>query len=326
MAQPGSTPSPFRDGFAALGHEPALPAAELMWRWCFGLSALALAVFSVALFLDTLKVTPADEFLLRTWNPSLWLIALRHVFAGSLSRFAREQIVLVFALILLWSLAATIGGAAVLSRLVAMFRTEEEAVSSGWRFAPLFLLKLLRGISSLVALALAAGLFLYGTAMAHNEHAIRATLALSFGLGLVCAMGFAVNWYLSVAPLFCIRNAAGVIEALDQALAFSIRHSGRLFLLGVGFSGLRLVWTGTMFLAFLSPLRLIHEANGRWAVALMALALLVYFAGVDLLRLARMGAYVSLAEDDLHPAPAPVLPMTPDSGRGFDLAPNAGLT
>ena len=49
--------SPFRDGFAALWHEPALLAAELTWRWCFGLSAWGLGIVSrSALFLDSLTV------------------------------------------------------------------------------------------------------------------------------------------------------------------------------------------------------------------------------------------------------------------------------
>ena len=35
-----------QDGFAALRHEPALLAAELTWRWCFGLSAWGLGIIS----------------------------------------------------------------------------------------------------------------------------------------------------------------------------------------------------------------------------------------------------------------------------------------
>ena len=38
---------------------------------------------------------------------------------------------------------------------------------------------------------------------------------------------------------------------------------------------------------------------------MMAVVMLVYFAGADLLYLARLGAYVALAEDDSHPVAPP---------------------
>src|SRR5271167_3198829 len=78
--------SPFRDGFAALRHEPALLAAELTWRWCFGLAAWGLAIISAALFLDSLRISPGDEFMLGTLQPQLLLGAVRHIFRGSLNR------------------------------------------------------------------------------------------------------------------------------------------------------------------------------------------------------------------------------------------------
>ena len=134
-----SSPSPFRDGFAALRHEPALLAAELTWRWCFGLSAWGVGIVSIALFLDSVTVAPADEFLLRTLQPQLEENALRHIFRGSLSRFVLEQTVLLLGVMVLWSFAATAGRAATLRRLVAMFSADDEPQSMEWKFAPIFL-------------------------------------------------------------------------------------------------------------------------------------------------------------------------------------------
>jgi hypothetical protein len=119
--------------------------------------------------------------------------------------------------------------------------------------------------------------------------------------------GIVLNWFFAIAPLFCIRNGADAREALEQAVDFAGRHAGRLLLLAVGFLALRLVWVGTMWLAFLSPLSWISEIGGRWTLLLMAGVALVYFAGADLLYLARLAGYVSLAEDDSRPAPT-----TPD--------------
>jgi hypothetical protein len=300
MSQDSNPPSPFRDGFAALRHEPALLAAELTWRWCFGLSAWGLGIIAIALFLDSLKIAPVDAFLLRTLQPQLLENALRHIFRGSLSRFVLEQTALLLGVMVLWSLAATAGRAATLRRLVAMFSTHEEPQFMEWKFVPIFLLQLLRVMWTMIAAAVGLGLFLYGAVVAQNGHPMRAVLALSGGLG-VPVLAVVLNWFFGVAPLFCIRNGADAMEALEQAVDFAARQAGRLSLLGVGFLALRLVWAGTMWLAFLSPLSWIGHIGGRWTMLLMAVVALTYFAGADLLYLARLGGYVSLAEDDSHP-------------------------
>jgi len=49
-------------------------------------------------------------------------------------------------------------------------------------------------------------------------------------------------------------------------------------------------------------LGLAHQIARGWIALLMAVVVLIYFAGADLLHLARLGAYVALAEDDAHSA------------------------
>ncbi|MGA2370168.1 MAG: hypothetical protein ACLPPV_10145 [Candidatus Korobacteraceae bacterium] len=324
MSQGSNSPSPFRDGFAALRHEPVLLAAELTWRWCFGLAAWGLGIIAIALFLDSLRVAPVDQFLLRTLQPQLLENALRHIFRGSLSRFVLEQTVLFLGVTVLWSLAATAGRAATLRRLVAMFSSDEEPQSMHWQFAPIFLLQLLRVLWTMIAVAVGFGVFLYGVVMAQNGHPMRAALALSAGLG-VPFLAIVLNWFFGVAPLFCIRNGADAMEALKQAVDFTAEQAGRLFLLAVGFFALRLVWAGTMWLAFLSPLNWIAQIGGRWTMLLMAAVALVYFAGADLLYLARLAGYVSLVEDDSHPAPTIEPAMPPASNQKPEILPLVGL-
>ena len=297
--------SPFQDGFAALWHEPALFAAELTWRWCFGLAAWGLAIISVALFLDSLKISRGDEFLLGTLQPQLLHGAVRHIFRGSLNRFLCEQAVLILGLMLLWALAATAGRAATLRRLVAMFSADEEPQAMRWEFEPIFALNLLRAMWSLIALTAMLVSLVVGLIMAHNQRAATAAFFLAFGIGLAWAFGVMLNWFFGLAPLFCIRNGAGAAEALSQSVDFCARQAGRLFGLGIGFLVLRLVWAGTMCLVFLSPLKLSGHIGPRWVILLMAFIALIYFAGADLLYLARLGTYVALAEDDSHAAEAP---------------------
>ncbi len=325
VAKPPTAHSHFREGFAALWHEPLLLVGELTWRWCFGFSALALAIISIALFLKSLTISPVDELLLHSFQPILLGVAGRHIFRGSLSRLLVEQGILLLGLAVLWAFAATTGRAATLRRLVAMFASGEDSERSDWHFASIFVLQFLRAVWSLIASAVGAGLLVYGMILARAEHPLRAALVLSFGTGVAWLAGLGLRWYLGVAPLFCIRNGAGAMDALDQTVSFSARHAGRLSLLGLSFDALRLVWFGTMFLVFLATLGFAGRIGAGWTALLMCIVVLVYFAGVDLLYLARLGSYVSLSEDDAPPAAAPEAVAPPDRPEPTDLGPVIGL-
>lgn len=311
--------APFRDGFAALGHEPALLPAELTWRWCFGLSAIALVLISFALFLRTLTISQLDQLLLRTLYPALMGDAVRHIFHGSLVRLALQQSALLLSLTLLWAFASTAGRSAILRRLVAMFSREDEEDTQPlrWEFGTIFTLQLLRALWSMIAAAVALALLIYGVVMVQNDHAVRAAFALSFGVGVAVAAGILLNWYFGLAPLLCVRSGAGAMEAMEQAVQFSAQYAARLFLLAIGFFLLRLVWAGGMFLVFLSPLRAATSIGPLWVSAIMAAIALIYCAGADALKLAKLGAYASLAEGDAA--------VTPEPEQVPELVPQLGL-
>ena len=92
MSQPGNLRSPFQEGFAALREEPLLLAAELTWRWCFALAAWILALAAAALFLDSLKLSSGDRFLLSTLQPTLASTALTHILHGTLLRYRMDEV------------------------------------------------------------------------------------------------------------------------------------------------------------------------------------------------------------------------------------------
>ena len=312
MSSTASDGSPFRDGFAAVWHDPVLLVAELTWRWCFGFSAWALFVISGAWFLDSLRVSPVDELLLGTLQPQLLSGAIHHIFHGSLTRFVLEQSVLLLGLTFLWCFAAALGRAATLRRLVAMFGADDELISMTWQFASIFVLNLMRAAWSLIAISVAIACLLIGGIMAAQDRAGWAALFLVFGIGLPCWFGAALNWFFGLAPLFCIRNGAPAMDALAQSVDFVTRRGGRLSLLGVGFFLLRLVWFATMMLAILSPLSMVQLVPIGWVMIIMTAIALIYFAGADLLYLARLGAYASLAEDDARPVPVAEASSPPD--------------
>jgi hypothetical protein len=160
-----------------------------------------------------------------------------------------------------------------------------------------------------------------GIIMANRQRAFMGVFFLTFGIGLAWIFGVMLNWYFGLAPLFCIRNRTGAAQALAHSVDFCSRQAGRLLGVGIGFAALRVVWAGTMFFAVLAPLRPVHHIARGWIGLVMAIVALLYFAGADLLYLARLGAYVSLAEDDAHPAETPEQKLPPEPLPPPDVAP-----
>ncbi len=313
MSQPVSLRSPFQEGFAALRDEPLLFLAELTWRWCFGLAAWLLALGAAAVFLDSLKVSALDRFLLATMKPELEWSALNHILHGALFRYVWTKFIVVTALTLLWCFAATAGRAASLRNLIARSGGEDHAEEAGWQFRPMFQLHVLRAIWTWAAIGCLASSIFLGTAMLQQQRAARAAFFYVFGIGLSLIFCIVLNWFFGLAPLFCIREEASARDSVSLTLDFCARQGGRLFGLSLGFLALRLVWAGSMLLLILSPTNLSNHLALGWILLLMAFLFLIYLAGADALNLARFGAYVSLAEIDAQPekeAPTPPL-VTP---------------
>jgi hypothetical protein len=318
MPQARSRRSPFLEGFAALWHDPALLAAELMWRWCFGLAAWSLAIVGAIWFLDSLDVSAHDQLLLQTWQPMLLQGAVKHILQGSLLRFTVSSAALVLGLTLLWCFASAAGRAAILGRLVAMFRgqPEDDIADLHWHFSSILTLQLVRAAWSLLARVIVFAAILLAMIMAADQHPLRASLLFIFGAGVAGAFEVVLTRLFGLAPVFCVRNSAGPSEALAQAVDFSGRSGGRLVLPVFGFFLLRLLWFGTMFYIAIAAVALSSQLASGWAPLLVAVVLaLLYFAGADFLTLARLAACVAVVEDGCSaftalnsPEPDPMLP------------------
>jgi hypothetical protein len=306
---PGAPRSPFQEGFAALREEPLLLPAELTWRWCFALAAWLLALSAAALFLDTLKVSALDRFLIGTMKPALEWSALNHILHGALLRALWTKFIVLAGLTVLWSFAAAVGHAASLRNLVALFggddRAHDTSEDAGWQFAPMFQLHLLRALWTWIAIGCFAASILIGSAMLSQQRAFRAAFFYVFGVALSVVFGVVVNWLFGLAPLFCIRDQARARDAISLTLNFCLRQGGRLFGLTLGFLALRIVWAGSMFLLVLAPAGLAKHIALGWVLPMMGSLFLIYLAGADALNLARLGAYTALAEIDAQPEPEP---------------------
>lgn len=309
MTQTGRGVSPFAQGVAALWREPLLLWAELAWRWCFALAAWASLLYSGAVFLGSLQISGADELRLATLQPDSLATAAKDIFRGSLLRFTWMNAILLCGLTLLWAAAAAAGRIAVGRRLIAMFREDGEDWSDdAWHYRPVFTLMVLRGIWTWAAIGALAGSVLLGTAMLRQQHAARASAFFVFGTALACVFGYMLNWFFGLAPLFCVRNRSSAANALVETAEFCATRGGRVLGVSLAFLFLRLVWMATTFIAFLASVRLFQKIEPGWVMLLLGGIALAYFAGADLLYLARLATYAALAEEEAGPEPIAIEP------------------
>jgi hypothetical protein len=313
--------SPTVEGFRAAVRRPSLTFAEIAWRWTVGAVAWALSVFSLVEYLGSLPVTNGDAALLRTKQPLLIGRAIAHILRGSLNRAGLAALLAAVALSLLWIVAASVGRAATVRALLHYFRRRFAANISAERVDAMkpWPLRSLIGLHFLrVALALAAMLAFVGAAIlasfgSPGTHP-RSGLAFIFFLplaGLICLAWPMLNWLLSLACIFAVRDGNDVLSALSAAVTFSRKCSGPVFAVST--------WTGLAHIAAFSiaatavpfPLALIPVAPARVIVACVILLALAYSAVVDWLYMARLAGYICISEMPDTPAESATLSTPP---------------
>ncbi|HEY6936999.1 MAG TPA: hypothetical protein VI424_07595, partial [Terriglobales bacterium] len=80
--------SSIRKGLAAIAEQPALPLAEIAWRWCFAAAAAALTILAALEYLNSISASWGERLLLESEQPLLAVAALAHALRGSAARFA----------------------------------------------------------------------------------------------------------------------------------------------------------------------------------------------------------------------------------------------
>ncbi|HEY6763830.1 MAG TPA: hypothetical protein VI386_03590, partial [Candidatus Sulfotelmatobacter sp.] len=113
---------------------------------------------------------------------------------------------------------------------------------------------------------------------------------------LVFLLWWMLNWFLSLAGMFAVRDTEDAVSAIAAAVGFCRQRTGPVFAVSA--------WTGLSHLvAFVAattvifmPLGFIAIVPWRVVVALMLLATLTYFAVADWLYTVRLAGYVCIAE------------------------------
>lgn len=285
------TSTPIRDAFTTLRRAPSLWFAEIAWRWAFAAATLVLAFLALWTWLDSLPVSRVDQVLLGSGSAPLIGRALNHIFNGSAARLVRAFAVLVPGMVLLWTVAAASGRAAILRTLMLESRAH-------WR--SLLVVSFLRAMTAVAAgvsvLAAFIAFVRVATPVPPAEGRPGAAWLIFLTLIFFIATCWSLlNWFLAVAPIYAVQSRR-LTDALSATLTNFRDHTGKWFWIGTAFGLIHLA----LFLAFsaIGPMPLaLAEVVPRWFTLLALLAItLLYFALVDAIHVLRLISYVAIAE------------------------------
>ncbi len=302
-----ATSSASRAGFRAVHRQPAVLLAEIAWRWSWGAAALAVLAVSARAYLESLTVSNADLLALKSRVPTLVADALARLLAGSGATLARIAVVVVPALAILWMVAASVGRAATLRALIPQAEKPR--------------LRTLLGVHFLrAAAALAAAICYLGAAMVASWAAgppdeadpqslggnIAVFLLVFLAIMLLVVLAWStVNWFLSLAPVYVARDGRDAFGALADAEGLFRRHKGEFTGVGFLFGLVKLFFIGVVTVLSLAALFLLGHVPG-WAVAaLIAVLTLLYLVAADYLYIARLAAYIEIAEREREASTQP---------------------
>jgi len=300
------------EGFRAAVRRPSLTLAEIVWRWSVGGTATVLFFFGFFEFLQTLPVSNRELLFLRSRQPYLVGQAMAHILHGSLSRAVISAMVAALLLALLWMMAASVGRIATVRYLLEYFRKRFDAVvgvsSVGERDASSHsrgnsLIALLRLHFLRVTVLLAATLCIVGAAIlagfaspaSNPQPGVAFFLFLPLA-ALIAFVAWALNWFLSLAAMFAVRDDEDVVGALAAAVALCRERTGAVFAVSSWTGLAHLVLFGAATTVVSVPLGLAGVLPGRVIVLAMTLVSLVYFAVADWLYIARLAGYVCITE------------------------------
>jgi hypothetical protein len=316
--------SPTAEGFRVAVRHPLLTFAEITWRWVVGATAVGLFFFGLFEFLNTLPVTNGELLFMRTRNPFLVSQAIAHILRGHLSRGLLSLILAALLLAVIWIVAASLGRIATVEALLEYFRArfaedtthEGENVAAGnsapGRFTALLRLNFLRVAVLLAGLVGLAGAALVARSASSARDPQTGIVVLLFVAiaGVVCLIGYELNWLLSLAAVFVVRDADDAIGAISSSVALCRRRPAALFAVSTWTAVAHLiVFIGASMVASV-PLALAGMLPWRLTALGVLLVTLAYLAVADWLYTARLAGIVCIAEiPDALLVPPPPLPL-----------------
>jgi hypothetical protein len=302
--------TPTIEGFRVIFRRPSLGLAEITWRWTFGAAAFSLLAFSFFEYLDTLPVTSGEALFLRSRHPFLVSQALAHILAGSGERLAAASLIVAVGLIVFWVLASSIGRVATVRRLFDYFGSDLASVSPAtevvtrersamsWHLSSMLALNAFRTTLLLAGLLAFGGAGTIGGLLSTPAHPRPALTVLVFLLLAVLVLFFwsSMNWFLSIASIFVVRDGSDVFGSVASAVDFCLRHSRAISWTSTVFSACHIVIFVIASSVVVFPLALIGILPAWVILGAIAILTLLYFLVVDFFYVGRLAAYVCILE------------------------------
>ncbi len=316
-----------RFGFRTVRENSALIFAEIAWRWAFGAAAWILIILTLRIILEGIDVSAAEVALARSNDAYLIADAVVRILLQVLPRLAHAILIVLPAVSVFWIATATIGRAATLHSLLGVPETPQRVFLSGaedrasGRF-PREHPRLSRTTSTLsligvnvirTVFTLATLLAFFGTVLLVSARftpglapvLLLAWLCLAFLVG--CLWGI-VNWFLTLAPIFIVRDGLGLWKAVSASLGL-YRDASREYLAIASWFGL---FRGAALLfAVAAGSVVVASGSVRLALAGSMVVALAYLAFADYLYVARLAAFVVLAAAKNPESDVGVQPITP---------------
>ncbi len=301
-----------REGFRILRRNPALFPMEFLWRWSFGLGLLALLFFASARLRQAVLLSDADQLAFNGQDPFAIAAAARDLLASVMPPLLRILQPAACVATALWIVFATLGRG-IITRIIMRRLAADSALPIALDAPVLGSFAILNFARVLMLLILVTG-YLGGELIAELASGPEPNV-LAFALIVLASLAAAtvlwsyVNWVLSLAPIFVVRDTLSPLDAVAAAIGFVRRNRLRLTAIALWNGTLRGVAATVISVAGVFTVSL-RFALPPWAItALLALETLLYLIVSDIFLLARFAAYASVAVRELalsQSLPAPI--------------------
>ena len=304
--------SPTSEGFRLIFRRPAIVFAEVAWRWSFAAATWFLGVMFFFEYADSLPVNAVERLMLGTQQPFLVLRAIQRIFHGSAFRFTEAGILLAISLVIAWIVLASLGRAITVHSLIEELGIAVSGANERHGiFRSLLALNLLRAAAALAAVVAAFGSLLIANSLWASTRASAAdAMRLWFALLFLTIVAWAtLNWLLSTAALFVVKDRVGAPGAIASTVDLSLEKTGPQLAAGVW---LGLVHLGAFIVASGAGFTVLGAANLIGAGPFLFLEFLIaiaYSAVANSLYVGRLAAYLRImAGDPLDSEQVPLVP------------------
>lgn len=284
-----AVPNPITAGPRAVFRDPLIIMLELLWRWSFGAIAVSVWFGASLLLANAVRVSEADALALRSRDALQITLALRHAVVA----MPPKVLIMVFVALLLITAIWTFFSAA--GRLLVLGRTAPD--KRPFRFRSILIIQAWRAMLAWLAIIAIITVIQVVAGIAGNKRDPDPYFFYLVGACssvLMLAFWAAINWYLSLATIFCY---AGTLArgAVRETIGWVHVRAADLGGISAIFFVFRLVLFAIAFVLLLLPSGLI-AATPRTAFLWTAVVVLFYLGWSDFLNISRLLSYLSIEE------------------------------